>query len=83
VPDAILDRRDKVGFVTPWARWLEGPHQAAFAERLRESERELQGIVRRGALTTASPGALGAMAIASARAQLRALAPRALVGSGG
>jgi asparagine synthase (glutamine-hydrolysing) len=83
VPDAVLDRRDKVGFVTPWARWLEGPHQAVFAERLCEAERELHGVVRPGALDTASPAALGVMAIASARTQLRVLAPRALVGSGG
>lgn len=32
VPDAILDRRDKMGFVTPQMVWMQGPLKKIFAE---------------------------------------------------
>ncbi len=78
VPDAILDRRDKVGFATPWSRWTKGPLGNVMLERLREAEAALAGIVRPGALAIDSQGALGVMAIASMRTQLQRLAPTPL-----
>ena len=69
VPDEILDRRDKVGFATPWARWTAGPQRAVLEERLRSAERDLEGFVRPNALTLDSPAALGVMALSSMRAQ--------------
>jgi asparagine synthase (glutamine-hydrolysing) len=78
VPDDILERRDKIGFATPWASWTAGPLRDVMRDRLRQAEDELRGIVRPEALAIASRGALGIMAIASARAQMRRLAPTPL-----
>jgi asparagine synthase (glutamine-hydrolysing) len=79
VPDEILDRRDKVGFATPWSTWTSGPASRVLRERLSQAERELSPVVRPGSLQLDSPAALGVMAIASARAQFQRLTPPALV----
>ena len=71
--DEILDRRDKVGFATPWAEWTRGRSGVALTDRLREAERELAAIVEPNILTVAEPAALGVMAIASIRSQLAQL----------
>jgi asparagine synthase (glutamine-hydrolysing) len=73
VPDEILDRRDKVGFATPWTEWTGGRWGAELTNRLREAERALGEIIQPNLLTPADPAALGVMAIASIRAQLAQL----------
>jgi len=45
VPDAILDRRDKLGFVTPEAVWATGPDKHLFKARLLESLEVAQGLL--------------------------------------
>lgn len=45
VPDEILDRRDKLGFVTPEAEWAEGPFKPLFKDYLIESIEVAQGIL--------------------------------------
>jgi asparagine synthase (glutamine-hydrolysing) len=74
VPDAILDRRDKVGFATPWKAWTSGSLGAVLCERLRQAERDLSDVVQPGKLELHSAAALGVMAIASTRVQFRSLA---------
>jgi asparagine synthase (glutamine-hydrolysing) len=79
VPDAILDRRDKVGFATPWKAWTSGSLGAVLRERLRQAELELSAIVQPGKLELDSGAALGVMAIASTRAQFRCLTRSSVV----
>lgn len=45
VPDAILDRRDKLGFVTPEAVWATGPGKHLFKACLLESLEVAQGLL--------------------------------------
>jgi len=45
VPDAILDRRDKLGFVTPEAVWATGPGKYLFKAGLLESVEVAQGLL--------------------------------------
>ncbi|HEX7071667.1 MAG TPA: asparagine synthase (glutamine-hydrolyzing), partial [Rhodothermales bacterium] len=41
VPDSILDRRDKVGFATPWRTWWDAEQGSALRELLDAAGREL------------------------------------------
>ncbi|HEY8581494.1 MAG TPA: asparagine synthase (glutamine-hydrolyzing), partial [Capillimicrobium sp.] len=51
VPDAVLDRREKVGFEPPQARWLADPALAGRArEVLLDRDARTAGLVERGAL---------------------------------
>lgn len=45
VPDAILDRRDKMGFVTPQHLWMKGPLKQYFAETLAAPDFPLGDLV--------------------------------------
>ena len=74
VPDAILDRTDKVGFATPWNAWWGESLQSELMSRLRAAEEELSDIIQPGAVAPGSGAALGIMSLAASRSQLRALA---------
>lgn len=37
LPQAILGRRDKIGFALPWSQWLSGPDRARFQRTLAQS----------------------------------------------
>jgi asparagine synthase (glutamine-hydrolysing) len=76
VPREILERTDKVGFATPWAAWWSSDHATTLLDRLRDSERELAELVIPDAISPGTPQALGIMAMASSRTQLRCLAQR-------
>jgi asparagine synthase (glutamine-hydrolysing) len=73
VPDEILGRRDKIGFVTPWDSWTRGTRSNEFQQRLAVASNTLDAFVTPGALTLASPAAFGVMAIASVLSQFRAI----------
>jgi asparagine synthetase B (glutamine-hydrolysing) len=71
VPDDILDRRDKVGFVTPWAQWWTDPIVGGeLRERLDAAHRALHPWVdelpRPG-----SAASLDVLALASMKESLR------------
>jgi asparagine synthase (glutamine-hydrolysing) len=75
VPAAILDRRDKVGFMAPWAQWWRDERSAAvLRERLRESRALVDDYVNVDMIEAGSPAALGVLSFARSLTQLRALA---------
>ena len=79
VPDAILDRRDKIGFETPQARWFAEPgFRTRIAEILLDPAARARGLYDT-ARDRARPArrALARPRRALARAQRRALAARA------
>jgi len=68
VPPAILDRRDKVGFATPWARWWSEPGVGeTLRERLDDARRSLAPWLLKDGVTEGSPAALDVLALASIR----------------
>ena len=73
VPDEILDRRDKIGFVVPWAEWWQGPARGALTERLSESLRELGDMVDPRRVAPGTSEALAVMSLAQVRRSFRAL----------
>ena len=73
VPNAILDRTDKIGFATPWTSWWSEALQSELAARLRDAESELADLVRPGTVQPGSGASLGIMSLAASRIQLRAL----------
>jgi len=75
VPDEILDRRDKVGFVTPWREWWGGPSSVALNERLDAAVDELSGVVAPTRVEPGSAAALGVLALAEVRRRFRGLNP--------
>ena len=75
VPAPILARTDKVGFATPWSRWLDGPHSDALTARFAEAERAMDGFIPRGSVSLRSGDAVRTMSLAFAREALRAIAP--------
>jgi asparagine synthase (glutamine-hydrolysing) len=71
VPDRILDRRDKVGFSTPWAQWWSDPAVGpALRERLHDSHRVLQSWLAGSPPEVGSAAALDVLALASMRESL-------------
>ncbi len=76
VPDVVLDRTDKVGFVTPWTRWWAGDLGPALRERLRAARASLAGTLPFDDATVPPEMALAFLSIASVDAQLKALVPR-------
>ena len=66
VPDVILDRKDKVGFATPWANWWRGEHAGALEQRLHESAELLRAYVDPRRLRPGSREALVVVSLASA-----------------
>jgi asparagine synthase (glutamine-hydrolysing) len=77
VPDEILDRRDKVGFVVPWADWWHGHLRDALSDRLSAALRELAGMVDPVRVAPGTPEALAIMSLAQARSSLHAVRARA------
>ena len=76
VPAEILGRRDKVGFMSPWAQWWEDAEVAtALKDRLREAREIIRDYVDVEAVPAASPAALGVLTFATSLRRLRALAP--------
>jgi asparagine synthase (glutamine-hydrolysing) len=73
VPDEILDRRDKIGFVAPWADWWRGHARDALTERLSAALREFGGIVDPRRVAPATSEALAIMSFAQARSSLQTL----------
>jgi asparagine synthase (glutamine-hydrolysing) len=68
VPAAILDRRDKVGFATPWERWWSEPGVGdALRERLDDAQRSLAPWILKNGVREGSPAALDVLALASIR----------------
>jgi asparagine synthase (glutamine-hydrolysing) len=66
VPDAILDRTDKVGFATPWSRWWSGPSAAPLKERLNDCALALRDYVDVRGILPASREALVVLSLGSA-----------------
>ena len=78
VPQEILDRRDKVGFMSPWAQWWQDrPVADALRARLEEAREVLGDLVDVDAVPPASPASLGVLSLAIALRRLRALEPTA------
>jgi asparagine synthase (glutamine-hydrolysing) len=68
VPSAILDRRDKVGFATPWARWWSEPAIGnVLRERLEDAQHVLDPWVENNRIKDGSPASLDVLALASMR----------------
>lgn len=74
VPETILQRRDKIGFVTPWAEWWSGGCGDVLADRLRDAEVSLCDVVRPGAARAGSREALSIISLAACKAQLESIA---------
>ena len=78
VPSTILDRRDKVGFATPWARWWSEPGVGdVLRERLADARRALEPWVGKGPIPEGSPAALDVLALASIRTAFEEYRPKA------
>jgi asparagine synthase (glutamine-hydrolysing) len=45
VPDAVLDRRDKLGFAPPQSRWLKGPFGRMMRDRFESDSFRLRKLV--------------------------------------
>ena len=45
VPDPVLDRRDKMGFVTPQRTWMTGPLKQHFAHQLQSSNFSISSLI--------------------------------------
>ena len=75
VPAEILERRDKVGFMAPWAQWWQdGRVSAALMERLDDARDVVGEYVDIDAVLPASPAALGILTLAASFRQLRSVA---------
>jgi asparagine synthase (glutamine-hydrolysing) len=72
VPDVILDRKDKVGFATPWANWWRGECATALEQRLHESAELLRAYVDPRRVRPGSREALIVVSLASAFQSLTA-----------
>lgn len=77
VPDEILDRRDKVGFATPWAQWWSDPVVGVtLRTRLHDSHRALQLWLAKSPPVDGSAASLDVLALASMQDSLRQHAGR-------
>ncbi len=74
VPDVILDRKDKVGFATPWAQWWTGPHASALTGRFLDSAWSLRDYVD---ATKIAPGSRESLLVMSLGSVLGTLVPHA------
>ena len=74
VPQTVLQRRDKIGFVTPWAEWWSGACGDVLAARLKDAEMSLRDVVRPGAARAGSRDALSIISLAACKAQLESRA---------
>ena len=71
VPDAVLDRPDKVGFTTPWSEWWADPVVgSALRARLDDAQRTLQPWLSSTVPAAGSSAALDVLALASMQRSL-------------
>lgn len=76
VPSAVLDRRDKVGFTTPWAAWWAEPIAGAnLRARLREAHGALARLFAPSVPAPGSAASLEVLGLASIQEALRRVAP--------
>ena len=75
VPDFILRRSDKIGFETPWRRWWQGPQRDELRARSEGAVGDLHEYLAPVTGGDPSTTTFSAIALASARHQLRALRP--------
>lgn len=74
VPAPILARRDKVGFMAPWAQWWRDDRVAAvLRERLQKAREVIGDYVNVDKVPPASPAALGVLSYAASLDRLRGL----------
>ena len=72
VPTEILERRDKVGFMAPWAQWWrEDPVRSVLRDRLEDARDVVDAYIDVDAVPPASPAALGVLTFATSLRQLR------------
>lgn len=79
VPDAILDRRDKIGFAAPSEAWWRGQSGTTLRQRLGAAEATLSDIVEPGIAQAGSADALSIITLASTLEQMRKLVSPAAV----
>lgn len=72
VPNRILDRRDKVGFATPWSDWWAGKSGKRFEELLEQAERHLDAYVAPGIVRPGTSEAFSIIGLARASQLMRA-----------
>jgi asparagine synthase (glutamine-hydrolysing) len=72
VPDVILDRRDKVGFATPWASWWTGSAGVALGEVLCQAERDLASYIEPGKVRPGTSAAFSLIGLSRAKALMQA-----------
>ena len=51
LPERIMNRKDKKGFITPEERWVKEDNTALFRTKISESIESTNGIIKNGALT--------------------------------
>jgi asparagine synthase (glutamine-hydrolysing) len=73
VPDPILDRRDKIGFATPWRQWWTGGVGHQLGELLADSERSLADYVTPGTVRGGTSAALSLIGLARVKAGMLSL----------
>ena len=74
VPNAILDRKDKIGFQAPWTRWWSGEVGGVLRDRLADAVRTVGHLIHADAITPGSPDALNVMSLASSLEAMRRVA---------
>jgi asparagine synthetase B (glutamine-hydrolysing) len=74
VPNEILDRKDKIGFQAPWARWWSGTTGDVLRDRLSEAVGTVGHLVRSDAIAPASADALNVMSLAASLDAMRRIA---------
>ena len=72
VPNPILDRRDKVGFATPWKQWWTGRTGDQLRQLLLDAERQLAAYVIPGEVHEGSANALSLIGLARVQSTLKA-----------
>ena len=74
VPAAILERRDKVGFATPWTQWLRD-HMVttSLRDQLDAARETVGGLVNIDAIRPGSSAVLGVLSLALALRRLQSL----------
>jgi asparagine synthase (glutamine-hydrolysing) len=78
VPAEILARRDKIGFMAPWAQWWDNPGVASsLRERVLDAREEVGDIVAVESVGAGSPAALGVLTLSASLRKLRSLAREA------
>ena len=77
VPDPVLDRRDKIGFATPWSEWWKDPFVGGSLRERLDDARQALGPWLAAAPPAGSSAALDVLALASIQRSLREQLPTA------